>query len=317
MTAVTNMETTVNMIGQREDLQDKIHRVAPEKTPFISSIGKGKSKARYTDWQTETLRAPNADNASLEGDTYGNPDAPNRTARIGNYNQIFDEKGGVSRTAEIVDKAGRQSEKKRQRSIKMLEVRRDMEARFIGNYASQNEAGANPRKSAGALAWLETNTSRGVGGSDGGFSTGIVAAGTNGTQRAFTESLLKTVLASCYDEGGMPTCAIMGSTHKQAFSSFPGIADIRVTPNGRQAQIMAGADIYKSDFGDLQVKAHPYGLSRDCLIYYPDHFEVLFLDGYKTKEIGKNADGDQFLITAEAALKCSNEKSHALIADLS
>ena len=242
MTAITNMETTVNMIGQRESLSDVIHRVAPEKTPFISSIGKGKAKARYEEWQTETLATPDADNASLEGDAYGNPEAPNRTTRIGNYNQIFDKKGGVSRTSEIVDKAGRQSEKKRQRLLKGIEMRRDMEQRFIGNYASQNESGSNPRKSAGALAWLETNTSRGSGGSDGGFSSGVVAAGTNGTQRTFTESLVKTVIASAYNEGAMPSIAMMSATHKQQFDTFPGIADIRVSPNGRQAQIMAGAD---------------------------------------------------------------------------
>ena len=74
--------------------------------------------------------------------------------------------------------------------------------------------------------------------------------------------------------------------------------------------------VYKSDFGDIQVKAHPYGLSRDCLVYDPEMFKVLYLDGYKTKEIGKNADGDQFLMTAESCLQCSNEKAHALVADL-
>lgn len=317
MTAPTNMETTVNMVGQREDLQNVIHRVAPEKTPFISSIGRGKSSARYSEWQTETLRSPDATNASLEGDAYGNPNAPNRTTRIGNYNQIFDEKRGTSRTSEVVDKAGRQSEKKRQRLLAGIELRRDMEARFVGNYASNNESGATPRRSAGALAWLETNTSRGSGGSDGGFSSGVVGAATNGTQRTLTEALFKAVHASAFDEGGEPNCALMSSTHKQVFDSFPGIAEIRVSPSGRQAQIMAGADVYKGPFGDVQIKAHQYGLTRDLLLYDPEHFQVLYLDGYKTKEIGKNADGDQFLMTVEATLKCSNEKSHAAVADLS
>jgi len=316
MAAPTNMETTTNMVGQREDLQNVIHRVAPEKTPFVTSIGRGKSNARYTDWQTEGLRAPDATNAALEGNDYGNPNAPNRTARVGNFNQIFEEKGGVSRTSEIVDKAGRQSEKKRQRLLKGIEMRRDMEARFIGNYASNDESGSTPRRSAGALAWLETNTARGTGGSDGGFSSGVVGAATNGTQRTLTEALFKVAHASAFDEGGEPNCAMMSSTHKQIFDGFAGIAEIRVTPSGRQAQIMAGADVYKGPFGDVQIKAHQYGLTRDLLLYDPEHFQVLFLDGYKTKEIGKNSDGDQFLMTAEATLKCSNEKSHAVVADL-
>jgi hypothetical protein len=191
-----------------------------------------------------------------------------------------------------------------------------MEARFIGNYASRNESGSDARLSAGALAWLETNNSRGSGGSDGGFSGGIVAAATNGTQRTFTEALVKTVLASAFNEGGMPTIAMMGATHKQQFSAFTGIADIRVSPNGRQAQIMAGADVYKSDFGDIQIKGHPYGLTRDALIYDPEYFKVLYLDGFKTKEIGMNSDSDQFLMTAEATLQCSNQRAHAAVNDL-
>lgn len=317
MAAPSNMETTVNMVGQREDLQNKIHRTAPEKTPFVTSIGKGKSTARYTDWQTEDLATPDPTNAALEGDSYGTPEAPNRTARIGNFNQIFDKKGGVSRTSEIVDKAGRSSEKKRQRMIKAVEARRDVEARFIGNYASNDESGATPRRSAGALAWLESNTSRGSGGSNGGFSGGTVSAATNGTQRTLTEALFKSVHASAHDAGGSPNCALMSSTHKQVFDSFPGIAEIRVSPSGRQAQIMAGADVYKGPFGDVNIKAVQYGLTRDLLLYDPDHFEVLFLDGYKTSPIGKNADGDQFLLTVECALKCSNEKSHGAVSDLS
>ena len=58
------------------------------------------------------------------------------------------------RTQEVVDKAGRKSEVNRQKIRKGIELRRDMEARMIGNYASIAEAGATPRGTAGVLACL-------------------------------------------------------------------------------------------------------------------------------------------------------------------
>src|SRR6201999_1016333 len=153
------------------------------KTPFISSIGKRKASARYHEWQTENLATPNPTNEALEGDDIATLDAPNNTARVGNYCQIFRKTLGVSRTQEVVDKAGRKSEVNRQKVRKGIELRRDMEARMIGNYASTAEAGATPRGTAGVLAWLTSNVSRGASGASGGFATGVVAAATNGTQR--------------------------------------------------------------------------------------------------------------------------------------
>jgi hypothetical protein len=44
MTAPTNTITSATPnVGVREDLSDIIHRVAPEKTPLISNIGKNKA----------------------------------------------------------------------------------------------------------------------------------------------------------------------------------------------------------------------------------------------------------------------------------
>lgn len=318
MAAPTNLETTETSIGQREDLSNVIYRVAPEETPFFSSIGKGKAKARYTEWQTESLRTPSASNARVEGDVTGDLVAPNRTSRLGNYCQIFFESGGVSRTQERVDMAGRASEMARQKTIKGLEIKRDVEARFIGNYASRNESGSDARLSAGVLAFISTNDDLGVGGSSGGFNAGIVAAATNGTQRTFTEAQVKTVMASAFEQGGRPKIMFVSPSHKQAASEFTGIADIRAEVKGQnKAVIHAAADVYVSDFGSLQIVPHPYGLTRDALLVDPSMAEVAVLDGFKTEKLAKTGDNERFMMTYEAALCVKNEKSHAAIRDLS
>ena len=321
MAAPTNLETTETSIGQREDLSNIIYRVAPEETPFFSAIGKGKAKARYTEWQTQSLRTPDATNARVEGDDTGTLKAPNRTSRVGNFCQIFYESGGVSRTQERVDMAGRASDVAMQRSLKGLELRRDVEARFIGNYASQNESGSNPRLSAGVLAFIATNDDVGAGGSSGGFaasSATITDAASNGTQRSFTEAQIKAVMASAFENGGRPKIMFVGPSHKQTASEFTGIADIRRDVKGQeQATIHAAADVYVSDFGALQIVPHPYGLTRDAVLVDPSYCEVAVLDGFKTADLAKTGDHERFQITYEAALCVKNEKAHGAVRDLS
>lgn len=317
MTAPTNTITSATPnVGVREDLENNIYRVAPEETPFVSNIGTVKASAIYHEWQTETLASAVATNAQLEGDDY-TLSAGNLTTRIGNYVQIHAKTGGVSRTQEIVDKAGRDSELARQKVLKTIEMKRDLETRVIGNYASVAESGATTRKTAGILAFLTSNDSRGSGGSDGGFSSGIVAAATNGTQRTFTEALLKAAWATTFTNGGKPTQIYMGGTHKQQFSAFTGIADTRGTVSGTsQATIYGAADVYVGDFGALTAIPHAYGLSRDAVMVDPKMAAIMTLDGVKSKALASSGDNEKFLLTMEKGLKISNEKAHAVIADL-
>jgi len=318
MSAPTNTITgeTPN-VGAREDLEDKIYRVAPEETPFTSNIGKVTAKAIEHEWQTETLASAVTTNAQLEGDDVGTLDAGNLTTRVKNICQIGWKTGGVSETQEAVDLAGRASELARQKVLKGIELKRDFEYRFVANVASVAENGATTRKAAGALAWITTNDSRGSGGSDGGYSAGIVAAATNGTQRTFTEQLVKDVMATAFSNGARPSQAYMSGTHKQQFSAFTGIADIRATASGGgMATIYGAADVYVSDFGNITLVPHPYALSRDCLIADPKMFAVATLRPMSTTMLAKTGDNERFLIRAEKTLVCRNEKAHAAIADL-
>jgi hypothetical protein len=318
MTAPTNTITgaTPN-VGVREDLEDTIFRVAPEQTPFVSNIGTKKATSTYHEWQTETLASPSATNAQLEGDDY-TLSAGNLTTRVGNYMQILAKTGGVSRTQEVVDKAGRASELARQKVLKTIELRTDLEVRAIGNYPSVAESGATTRKTAGILAFITSNDNRGSGGSDGGFSSGIVAAATNGTQRTFTEALVKATLATAFGNGAKPTQAYMGPTHKQQFSAFTGIADIRTNVSGNSmATIYGAADVYVSDFGSLTLIPHPYGLTRDCVLVDPKLASIATLDGLKSKALASSGDNEKFLLTMEKGLVVENQKGHACIADLS
>lgn len=323
MTVPTNVigsaGSAVPNIGIREDLEDSIYRVAPEETPFVTNIGTAKkAKQVYHEWQTETLAAADETNAQLEGGDVGTLGAANLTTRIGNICQIFWKTGGVSGTQEEVDKAGRDSEVARQKVLKTIEIRRDLEKRGIGNFAAVQESGATTRKTAGLQAFLTSNDSRGAGGSDGGFSASPgPSAATDGTQRTFTETLVKAVLNTTFGNGGKPTQAYMGGTHKQQFSAFTGIADIRSEVKGSaMATITGAADVYVSDFGALTLIPHAYALTRACVLVDPKMAGISTLRGLQSSTLAKTGDNERFLILMEKAVVCNNEKAHAVVADL-
>jgi hypothetical protein len=320
MTAPTNTVLTTTLVGQREDLEDVIYRVSPEETPFSTAIGKRDVSARYVEWQTEVLATPVSTNAQLEGDDYA-AEAGNNPTRVGNFCQISAKAFTISRTADVVDKAGRDTETARHKAIRGLELRRDIEARAIANVASNNESGSTPRRSAGALAWVTTNDSRGATGSDGGFSGGTVSAATNGTQRALSEALVRTVVANLFNSRGGSTSrgyqAMMSIAQKQIWSQFTGVAGIRANVSGNSmATITSAADTYVSDAGVITLIPHPYFSARDVLVFDPDMWAMGTLDGMKTKMLGSTGDAEKYLITKEWTLISRNERASAVIADL-
>lgn len=317
MAAPTNTLVSATVKGAREDLENTIYLVAPEDTPFTKNIGAVKTSAVQHDWQVRSLATANANNAQLEGDD-ATIDAANLTTRLSATHQIFRKTGSVSGTTDALDLAGRAEELASQKLIKGQELKRDMEARFIGNYASKvDESGGTARTTAGALAWLTTNTNRGTNGTDGGFSNGVVSAATNGTKRDFTEAMLKDVLAQIYTNGGKVSQAYMGPLQKQVASTFTGVALNRVdNSKAGPITIVGAADVYVSDFGNVTFIPHAYGLTRDVLVIDPSMWAVGTLRPVQSFDLSKTGDSNKFEIVAEKCLISRNEKSSGVIADL-
>lgn len=315
MAVPSNTQSTYATVGNREDLENAVYKVTASKTPFTANIGKEKVSATYHEWQTLTLRAANPNNAFAQGDTTANS-APVVTVRPGNRTQIFKDVGSVAGTQQAVDHAGVNDELAWQKFQKAEAVATDIEARFLGNYASVAGTASVAAESAGALAFMTSNVSRGTGGASGGYATGAVTAATNGTQRAFTEVLFKTVLASSFSNGARPSQIYMGATHKQQFSAFTGIAQIRKDAGSGQATIVGGADVYVSDFGELRTVPTQYGLNRDVLIIDPSMWAVGTLRPMMTENLAKVGDAQQFHVVTEKTLIARNERGSAVIADL-
>jgi hypothetical protein len=305
-------------IGNREDLSDVIYSISPTDTPIMSSIGKTKATAVYHEWQTDSLAANTTANALVEGATASDITV-SPTTRLGNYTQIVGKTVMVSGTLEAVDKAGRKSEKAYQLAKVSSEIKRDMETIITANQGQSAGNTSTARTLGALLSYIKSNTSK-----NGTATTGVdpvtvgVSTRTDGTTRAFTEAMLKTVVASVFTNGGTPSTLFVSPTQKQVVSGFTGLAAQRYqVPTNGQATILAGADLYQSDFGVLSIVPDRFMRTRDALILDPEYAALAFLRPFQTNELARVGDAEKTQILAEFTLEVRNEAAHGGVFDLS
>ena len=308
--------TTYSAVGNREDLANIIYRIDPTDTPFMSGIDKAKASAVKHEWQTQALAAASTSNAVLEGDD-ATTDAATATVRLDNICQISDKVARVTGTQQAVEHAGRDDEMAYQETLKGLELKRDMESILCGaNQAKVAGDATTPRKTASVLSWIKSNTSKGTAGSPADPSAADgTGTRTDGTQLAFTEARLKTVLSSIWTNGGKPETIMTGAFNKQVFSTFTG----RATPteDTRAKKITASVDAYESDFGTLKVVANRFSRSRDVLVLQMDMWALAYLNGRRMVSIklAKTGDSERRQILSEYSLEARNEKASGGVFD--
>jgi hypothetical protein len=273
--------SSFTVIGQREDLSDVIYDISPQDTPIMSSIGKSKATAVYHEWQTDSLAAATTANAQIEG-ADATDATVTATTRIGNYTQIVGKTIRVSGTLEAVDKAGRKSEKAYQMAKAAAEMKRDIETIITANQGQSAGDATTARVMGSLLSYIKTNSSV-----NGTSVTGVdpttigVSTRTDGTTRIFTETLLKDVIQKVFVSGGTPTLAVMRPALKQKVSGFTGNAAYRVNTDNSvgNVTVVAGADLYQSDFGILSLIPDRFLRSedREVLILDPEYAALAYL----------------------------------------
>jgi hypothetical protein len=309
---------TYTAVGQRDDLTDVIYNISPTDTPFMSSIGKTKATATFHEWQTDALAAPALGGAVEGADASTMTASP--TSRIGNRTQIFTKSVSVAGTLEAVDKAGRKSEKAYQMAKVSAELKRNIELTLLSNQIAAVGDSSTARTLGGLQAWLSSN---GDFGTDGVAGSGGSTARTNGTNRTFTEAILKTVVAEVYTSGGSPKVLMVNPAHKQVVSTFAGIAAQRyMAPSDQPTTIIGAADVYMSDFGTISVVPNRFMNSTNAgnetaFIVDPDMAAVAYLRPFETIELARTGDAEKTQLLAELTLEVKNQAAHGIIADLS
>jgi hypothetical protein len=310
--------TRYDAVGAREDLSNVIYDISPQDTPIMSSIGKTSAKAVYHEWQTDALASVNTSNALVEGaDATAATLSP--TTRIGNYTQIVGKTVQVSGTLESVDKAGRKSEKAYQLAKASAELKRDIEGIITANQGQSAGNSTTARVMGSLLSYIKTNTNKGSGTTAGADPTTIgVSTRTDGTTRTFQESMLKDVVAKVFTSGGTPSTLFVSPALKQVVSGFTGLAQHRYNSNAAgQVTILAGADLYQSDFGVISIVPNRFMRTRDALVLDPEYAALAYLRPFQTIDLAKTGDSEKTQILAELTLEVKNEAAHGGVFDLS
>ena len=317
MAQPTNTYDKYDMIGIREDLSDIISNIAPTQTPFLSNAGSGTAAQTQFDWQTDTLAAAAA-NAHIEGDdTAATAQVP--TVRYVNYTQIYKKIFTVSGTANAVKAGGRKKEVSYLLAKNGKELKRDQEKSFAGTDVAVAGSSAAARVTANFDTWLFTNDTNGTSGTAYTITGGVpVTNRTNGTDRPWTETLLKEALLLQFNSGGEVSMLMVSAAKKQETSSFPGIADIRVSASGNKPSVIIGAvDLYVSDFGNVDVVPNRFMPTDLAYLIDPSMVKKRVLRPYFVEELAKTGDSTKMHIIEEAGLEVSNEAAHAVVRDLS
>lgn len=306
MAAPTNTYVSTAAVGNREDLTDIIDMITPSETPFYSMIGKAKASGTLHEWQTQALRAAKQ-NAQAEGDDT-TATAVTPQVRLGNYTQILKEAASVSGTQESVDKAGKKSEMAKQMALKSAEMKLDLEFALTRNSVSAS----GPRQMRGLVGWMAgANVSSGAGYVAPNYVTNV--AQTDGTARAFTESLLKDTLQKTYIAGGRPNVIMMGATQKQTFSTFTGNATRQKDADNK---LNASIDVYVSDFGTLKAVVNIQQRARDVFVLQSDKWVFATLRPWQKTPLAKTGDSERNQILLEGTLEAINPAANGAVLDV-
>jgi hypothetical protein len=286
----------------REDLADVIYNISPTETPFMSNASKGQAANTLHEWQTDSLAAV-AVNAQVEGDDYDG-DSRSATTRLTNYTQISAKAVTISGTDDAVTNAGMGTQMAYQLAKMGKEIKRDMENAMIGvEQAKVAGNSSTARKSASVGTWYGTSgasnlsTNGTPSATPAGTGATAIAGGTN---RTYTEALLKAGLLKAFELGGEPDTVLMTASHKQLASAFSGVATKYKDASDKVS--IGTTDIYVSDFGEVSFVPDRFQNANRVDILQMDMWSVDFLRAFQTTDLAKTGDSDKKLLLAEWTL---------------
>jgi hypothetical protein len=308
--------------GNREDLEDVIWELDPFDTYCLTTFDRVKASATFHEHELDTLVAPTT-NRQLEGDdaSYVTVASP---SRVGNYCQISRKTFLISGTQEVVSKAGRKSEVKRQLKKQMHELKNEMEYAIVRNQAS-SAGGSSTARSMGSIeSWIPSTDNSGNGvratttasASTAAFASGVVAAPTDGTTTgALTETVFLGALELAWTDGGRTSSVLVGPTQKQVISGFAGQATNTHNVSGRTKPIIHGSvDVYVSEFGTHNIILHRHVRSSVVLCLDPEYWATAMLRSPFMEQLAKTGDGEKRQLLAEFTLVSRNHSANAKVA---
>lgn len=312
-----------SVVRVAEDVENKLYNWNPAESPLVSSLDRTPIYNTFHEWNRDSYATPVTTNAAIEGAdaSYGTIAQP---GPLNNRTQIFTKAYSISNTVESVKKYGRKgnSELARVKALRMVEIRRDMEASFISSGAAVTGTGSTAGVARGLYGFIATNASMGATGTAPDPTTNT--APTAGTLRAFTEALFKASVLGVYNDGGNAETLLVTPTHKQIVSGFTGSVTKYQDLNGqKKPTLIANIDYYQHDFGTTAVipdrvmgQVASAGLQNTAYIVDFGKLAIGQLRTLETEQLATTGDAKNFQMRTECTLIVRDEKPLAAIHDL-
>lgn len=313
-TVVVSSRTNV-----KPDVEEIIKNISPFETPVVTMAKAIKATGKYHEILNDEL-ATAGTNVNAEGDDDA-ASASTPVVRTANRTQIIKSVASVSKTQEAVGMYGYKSQLAYELAKRGKECKLDLEFAASRNQASA--ASASGDTMAGLESSIATNVvvAAGTGASTPGFSGGDTAAPTDptGAATAITETMVKNAMRLAWNNGGQPDMMVVGPVAKQTISGFTGIASVyRTIPesNKNPVSIMAAADIYVSDFGEIKVVPSRVSRPQTALLIDTEYLGMATLRPFQTYDLGVTGDNHKSTIVFEGCVVCQSEKAHAKIVNV-
>jgi hypothetical protein len=313
MPQASNSFATFNSSRVREQLMDNIWNVSVEETPTLALIGKEKVDGPFVEWLNDSFAA-GASNKVEQGNV-PTIAATADVSRYSNRTQISEKSGGITGSQDRAEKAGKSSEYDYQVSKKMVELKKDVEVGVLQNTTAIAAAAGVAPQSRGFLGFIATNTSKGASGVDPNPLTNT--AQTDGTQRAFTDTLLRDVMKLMFDNGA-PNMdnlyALIPSAQRATFDTF--LAGQTRFDKAEDKTLTATLEVYIGPFGRVKAVNARHMRSREVVLLNKEYASLGVYRPMRDTELAKRGDIREFMVNTEWTLLVKNEKAHGIIRDL-
>lgn len=238
--------------ANREDLAKWFSMLAPEKTPFLSALSKGKATAMNHEWTVDSLSLPDT-TAVIEGeDVSAFTDKFADVSRLGNLVEKLRRTWKVSDMQDLVASAGPQ-DAARAKGKSVMELKRDIETVLLGTQDKTTGAAGTAPVMRGLGDWIDS-----AGPSDVPSLYRTPAASIH-SSGALTEALFDGILTSMFRASGdTQNVSLLADTSLRAvitdFANTGGTeGDYRNVNQNADGHLRNTVGIYEGDYGRMDI----------------------------------------------------------------
>lgn len=324
----------LNQVGKRESLMDILSVADARKTPISTAIPKSQKPTNMLfSWQADKYDEVNTAGVVMGKDVEDFEDASKNRGLLQNHCQKFWRKPAVNTEAEEISQVAGindadpqgvrgASEFARAKAKKVIEIKRDVEARIVGTGDAQADNGSVPYQTRGLGSFI-SNSAQSYLPVPTAFRTPAAAIYT-GAATSFTEDSLRALLQARWEATGMADGNLFGacgSDIKNRISDFsryePTVSNytnVRRFSTGNLTRIESKVDVYSGDYGMVELHLHSFlPNQKTAYILDLDYVSLRVHTEARIKPLEDQGAGPRCLIETILGLCCHNPQAHARV----